>query len=107
MDRGAWRALVHGVTELDMTEATEHTHVVIPYSCCFSCYTLVLKYQVSHFSTRQNLTDPLLLFSHDIVFDSATPWIVALQTPLPWDFPGKKTGMGCHFLLQGMLRTPG
>ena len=27
MDRGAWRATVHGVTELDMTELTEHSVV--------------------------------------------------------------------------------
>jgi len=27
MDRGAWRATVHGVTESDMTEAAEHAHV--------------------------------------------------------------------------------
>ena len=26
MDRGAWWATVHRVTELDTTEATEHTH---------------------------------------------------------------------------------
>ena len=26
MDRAAWRAIVHGVAELDMTEATQHTH---------------------------------------------------------------------------------
>ena len=25
----------------------------------------------------------------------------------PWDSPGKKTGMGCHFLLQGDLADPG
>ena len=25
----------------------------------------------------------------------------------PWDFPGKKTGMGCHFPLQGIFPTPG
>ena len=25
MDRGAWRAIVHGVTKTDMTEVTEHT----------------------------------------------------------------------------------
>ena len=26
MDRGAWRATVHGVTESDLTETTEHTY---------------------------------------------------------------------------------
>ena len=25
----------------------------------------------------------------------------------PWDFPGKSTGMGCHFLLQGIFLTQG
>ena len=25
----------------------------------------------------------------------------------PWDFPGKNTGVGCHFLLQGILLTQG
>ena len=24
-----------------------------------------------------------------------------------WDFPGKKTGVGCHFLLQGIFLTQG
>jgi len=23
----------------------------------------------------------------------------------PWDFPDKNTGMGCHFLLQGIFLT--
>ena len=27
----------------------------------------------------------------------ATPWTVAYQAPLPWDSPGKNTGVGCHF----------
>ena len=26
----------------------------------------------------------------------------AHQAPCPWDFPGKNTGVGCHFLLQCM-----
>ena len=32
----------------------------------------------------------------------ANPWITLLAHQLlcPWDFPGKNTGMGCHFLLQ-------
>ena len=29
MDRGAWRAIIHSVTDLGMTEATEHTHTYI------------------------------------------------------------------------------
>ena len=27
MDRGAWKATIHGVAELDMTEATQHAHM--------------------------------------------------------------------------------
>ena len=35
------------------------------------------------------------------------PWTVALQAPLPWNFPGKNTGVGCLFLLQGTFPTQG
>ena len=32
----------------------------------------------------------------------------SLWTPLcPWDFPGKNTGVGCYFLLQGIFLTQG
>ena len=30
-----------------------------------------------------------------------TLWTVAPQAPLSWHFPGKNTGVGCHFLLWG------
>ena len=30
----------------------------------------------------------------------AIPWTVAYQALPPWDFSGKNTGVGCHFLLQ-------
>ena len=36
-----------------------------------------------------------------------TLWAVLLQAPCPWDSPGKNTGVGCHFLLQGNLPNPG
>ena len=33
---------------------------------------------------------------------TATPWTIALKAPLcPWTFPGKNTGVGCHFLPRG------
>ena len=38
----------------------------------------------------------------------ATPWTVACTKLLrPWDIPGKSTGVGCHFLLQGIFPTQG
>ena len=42
-----------------------------------------------------------------VVSDSATPWTVAHQLLCPWNFPGKNTGVGCHFLLQGSSLTQG
>ena len=39
-------------------------------------------------------------WSHSVVSDSL--WPHGLQSPrilLPWDFPGKNIGVGCHFLL--------
>ena len=37
-------------------------------------------------------------------------WLHGLQPTrllCPWDFPGKNTGMGCHFLLQGVFLIQG
>ena len=37
-------------------------------------------------------------------------WLHGLQTTTllcPWDFLGKNTGVGCHFLLQGIFLTQG
>ena len=34
-----------------------------------------------------------------------TPWTVTHQAPLFLGFPGKNTGVGCHFLLQGIFPT--
>ena len=44
-----------------------------------------------------------MLLSHLIVSDSVRPhrW-QPTRLPCPWDSPGKKTGVGCHFLLQCM-----
>ena len=43
------------------------------------------------------------LLSHVRLF--ATPWTVAYQALLPMDFPGKSTGVGCHFLLQEIFQS--
>ena len=50
---------------------------------------------------------PGCVLSHSVVSDSATPWAGAHQAPLKRGFPGKNTGVGCHFLLQGIFLTQG
>ena len=43
-----------------------------------------------------------------VVSDSLRPhgqWPTRLRGP--WDFPGKNTGVGCHFLLPGIFPTQG
>ena len=44
----------------------------------------------------------LLLSRFSRVRLCVTPETAAHQAPHPWDFPGKNTGVGCHFLLQCM-----
>ena len=36
-----------------------------------------------------------------------TPWTVPTKLLCPWNSPDKNTGMGCHFLLQGIFLTQG
>ena len=46
--------------------------------------------------------------SHSVVFDSS--WPHGLEPTMlfcPWNSPGKNTGVGCHFLLQGIFPTQG
>ena len=44
-------------------------------------------------------------FSHVQIFE--TPWTVACRLLCPWVSPGKNTGVGFHFLLQGIFPTWG
>ena len=36
-----------------------------------------------------------------------TPWTVVHRLLCPWDFPDENTGVGSHFLLQGLFLTQG
>ena len=46
------------------------------------------------------------MLSHSVVSDSANPWTTH-PARLLWDFPGKTTGVDCHFLLQRIFLTHG
>ena len=49
-----------------------------------------------------------LKWSRSVVSDTLRPHGLQPTRLLhPWDFPGKNTGVGCHFLLQGIFLTQG
>ena len=54
---------------------------------CFLLHTCVLSHFMSNFFWPHRLSPDRLL--------------------CPWDFPDENTGMGCHFLLQGIFPTQG
>ena len=46
--------------------------------------------------------------SHSFVFDFLQPHgLQPIRFLCPYDSPGKNTGVGCHFLLQGIFSTQG
>ena len=47
------------------------------------------------------------VLSCSAVSDSAAQWTEPTRLFSAWDFPGKNTGVGCHFLLQGLFLTQG
>ena len=71
-------------------------------------------WSLSHWTTSRKLPDSILfvriswsplecgVLSCSIVSNSLppVPWTVACQDLWMWDFPGKNTGVGCHFPLQ-------
>ena len=52
-----------------------------------------------------SLASWLLLFSRYVRSNSVTPRTVVCQPPLSVGFPGKHTGVGCHFLLPAIFPT--
>ena len=47
------------------------------------------------------------VLSSSVMSNSAALWTVGHKLLCPWDFLGKNTGVGCHFLLLGIFPTRG
>ena len=56
---------------------------------------------------KKNVLHRLLLFKIAPNFLSFLIIISTYDFACPWDFQGKDTGVGCHFLLQGIFPTQG
>ena len=55
-------------------------------------------------SVGQEMQVSACVRARSVISDSLWPYARLL---CPWDSPGKNTGVGCHFLLQGIFPTQG
>ena len=62
---------------------------------CFRQHPVLISHTLSHLKPGF-----LILFSHLVVSNSVTLWIIAHQTPLSMVFFRREYGVGCHFVLQ-------
>ena len=109
MDGRARQATVHGVAK-SQTRLSDFTFTFLSvdrllqdaeYSslCCTAdpCCLLIL-YVCAHVG----------VLGCEVVSDSLQPCeLQPSRLPCPWDFPGKNTGGGFHFLFQGIFPTQG
>ena len=79
------------------------------FLCCCRCGRGVSKSQKQNavpLSPYSRMFPSSVQFSRSVVTDSLRPHGLQPTGLLrPWDFPGKNTRVGCHFLLQGNFPT--
>ena len=95
-----------GRTELDMTETAQQQQQLTPEIRKASrgdkeapndILLLTLRFSLAHFYCCLVIKPrPVLLQPHELQ---------PTRLLCPWDFPGKNSGVGCHFLLQGIFLT--
>ena len=105
MDRGAWRATVHGISKSGIWLSDQPQHSI-----------WVKRIKEAWYITEFLLLEALLM---NVVFTSTwwhrvrhnwTTELMDYRTAgllYPWDSPGKNTGVSCHALLQGIFPTQG
>ena len=91
-----WVAMPSSRGSSQPRDQTQMSHV----SCIGSRFFTTSSTWKAQFSSVQ--------FSRSVVSNSLWPHGLKYARLLcPWDFPGKNTGVGCHFLLQGIFPTQG
>ena len=106
MEGGAWWAALHGVaksqTQLSDFTLTFHFHALEKE---MATHSSVLAWRIPGTVEPGGLPS---MGSHSVRHDWSDLVAAAAEASLcPWNFSGKNTGMGCHFLLQGIFPTQG
>ena len=67
------------------------------------CLFLILGKRIQS-SVFHHLVDIVCVLNHSVLSDPLRPHgLYPTRLLYPWDSPGKNTGVGCHFLLQGIF----
>ena len=128
MDREAWGAAVHGVTK-SQTRLSDWTELIFHEVMGSNAMILVLwklnfmpAFSLSSFTFIKRLFSSSLLSAIRVVSSAYLKYVLVTQPCLTlcnpmdwslpgflcsWNSPGKNTGMGYHFLLQGIFPTKG
>jgi len=75
-------------------------------ACCHRKEHLFLAHTKSLFGLVVGLHPPLIHLCFGFIFP-ASAWPIAHEAPLSMHSPGKNTGVGFHFLLQGIFPNQG
>ena len=93
----------------------------LQYSSKYFSWLVIARHYWSYLSKHAFLEFYLPVFKLELIYYSgvctlscvsrvrlfATPWMSPARCLCPWDSPGKNTGVGCHFLLQGIFPIQG
>ena len=115
--------------ESDMTQATQHACMHPSYLSKGASFTLIKSQRSRTQGQRSVMSQTIFALNrqmcncppclklkklcvcvliHSVVSNSLRPFgLQPTRLLLPWDFPGKNTGVGCHFFLQGIFPTQG
>ena len=124
MDRGAWQATVQriGKSQTQLKWLSMHTHSSWSTESCILTYERQTDKELSWSLLISALTYSWGFYSHDLITSQrhacmlshfscvrlfVTPWTIVSKLLLPWDSPGRNTGVGCHSLLLGIFLTGG
>ena len=121
MDRGAWWAIVHGVTKNQKLLSNQQTisQVLSKSATCWieHFHGVAWRPRTHFFSDSQpssllslGLFSHIFIRVHEYEKCSVTLRIRGLQPArllCSWDSPGKNTGVGCHVPLRGIFLTQG
>ena len=96
---------------LNLEVSTDSNNCRVKTRLLLACKGLHEKDRFKVFGLSQSLLLPIsksyleinwIKTLHNWVAGILRQWIIFLW---PWNFPGKNTGLGCHFLLQGIFLT--